>query len=215
MRTGPLGWCRAAWRDSVGDGSAEVFGGLSHLPVAVFEGAIDGGVDLRALEWRQSEHGASSNGRLVGCCRDDRCNRSFVADGTERGNRRLPHQRILGGLGQLDQPGEDRISVRLVLATRPGGDLDDSSVVVVQRGDEIDVVMSRRDLGGAPANRCVGVEKGGCHLEVGERTESFERSERGRPHRGIVVDESAAGEIGVTEVAGDRNIAASGHWVTT
>ena len=46
-------------------GRREVFGGLAHLPVAVGQGALEGGVDVGAVERRQREHGAASDSRLV------------------------------------------------------------------------------------------------------------------------------------------------------
>ena len=47
-------------------GSAEVFGCLAHLPVAILEGPFDRGVDLVAVERREREHGPPAHGRLVG-----------------------------------------------------------------------------------------------------------------------------------------------------
>ena len=66
-----------------GLGATEVFGGLADLPVAIFERAVDGGLDVVTLERCKGEDGTTTYRRLVGARDDDRRYRPLVADRSE------------------------------------------------------------------------------------------------------------------------------------
>lgn len=68
---------------------------MADLPVAVVEGALEGGLHLRAVEGGQSEDGPAPDGGLVGGCGEDGGHAGFVADGAQGGDRRLPAQGLL------------------------------------------------------------------------------------------------------------------------
>src|SRR4051812_8652009 len=112
-------------RSSAVRGAHDVFGGLAHLPIAVGERSLQGGLDIVAVEWRQRQDSPSSDGRLVGAAVKNRRQASNVADGTERGNARFAHQRIMRPDAQIDQGRQHVVVDHYVLAACPRRGLDD------------------------------------------------------------------------------------------
>ena len=174
---------------------------MADLPVAIDQGALDGRIDLGALEWREGEHRASAHRRLVAARDDDRCQTSFVADGAERRDCGLAHQGFLGGPGKFDEALHDLVASRFVFAARPRGDLDDSIVGIIEGGEQIDRRLRRRQLGRASAHGDLGVAQ--CFGERGgvEGVEAFEGAERRGSDARIVRCETGTNGVDVGGVA--------------
>ncbi len=132
---------------------------------------------------------------------------TLVADGTERGDRRLADESVAGRSGERDEPVEDGCAVRLVFAARPCRHFDDRRVVVVEGADEIDGGMMRGDLRGPSSNRPVGIAERACQHGVVEGGQAFQGAQRRRPHVRVVAVEAAAGGGGIAFVAGDGHLA--------
>lgn len=63
---------------------AEVFGGLTYLPITIGERCLVGGLDIRAVERRESNHGPPTHRGFVVCqCVEDRGQRSGVTNGPQ------------------------------------------------------------------------------------------------------------------------------------
>lgn len=192
---------------SAGD-PAEIVGGLAHLPVAVVHGAIDGGLDLGITEERgERQYCSPSHRRLVRACCDDRVDRPLVADRSQRRNGGFAHERLCRCRSEFDQSLDDRFAGRFVFAARPGGDLDDAIIAVVQRTEQIDVSMRRRNFGATTSHG---------HLDVGERRgdlfiiespESLERTERRCSYVGVVGGQPGERDRHIAAMPGDRHLA--------
>ncbi len=75
----------------VAEGSEKVFGRLADLPISIFEGSFEGGVDVGPVEWGERDDGASTH-------------RGLVVERSEDGG--LPRmQRTEGGDGRFSSQG--------------------------------------------------------------------------------------------------------------
>jgi hypothetical protein len=89
--------CIATNFDDLSELSAtEVLGSLTNLPVAILEGAIDGCIDVVALEGCERQNGATADSWLVGGCGDDYVNCCRVADRAQSSDGGLTNERFSG-----------------------------------------------------------------------------------------------------------------------
>jgi Lon-like protease len=193
---------RTVWDQSVGAGADEVFGGLTHLPVAVGERAFDRGHDLRTIERSEGENGAAADGGLVGTGGEDRRQPALVTDRAERGGGRLADERLVGRRGERDEPVENLVGNPFALTARPGGDLDDARVRIVEGPGEIHAGMCRGQLGGAATHGRHRITERGGERGVVERAEPLERAEGDDTNGGVLDGEPRPRDVGVSLMAG-------------
>ena len=170
----------------------EILGCLTDLPVAILEGAAQGGVNLAGAgmggvqERREGEHGPTSDWWSVRGRREDCIEAAVVADGTEGGHTRLPHE----GIGsccrrQLDQPIDDTVVDALALSTCPGGDFGDGRIGVGQGAEQVDGGVAGGEGRSPPAVDWIDIHQRRSHVVIGGDPQAFEGSERDSAHTGI------------------------------
>ena len=119
------------------------------------------------------------------------------------------HERVgAGRRRQRHEPGEHDVVDVLALAARPGGDLGDHRIGVVERLEQGDAGMAGGDRRGAAADCGVDIAEGDGDVAVVGDGEPFESAEGCRPHPGISRAEPGAGRCGITLVPGQGHGAA-------
>ena len=131
-----------------------------------------------------------------------------IADGPERRHGRFANEGVVVPGGEGAQAGHHRRPVRIVeatlLAAGEGHHLDHRGVVVVERGEEGHGAVAGGQLGGPAPHARAGVGERGLQQRAVEPTHAPERSERGRPHGGLLVGQRVQGTADVPLVPGQR-----------
>ena len=200
------GLCRGASGGRFGQVRQQVFRGLADLPITVLERGGQRGVDLWPVERGQRQDRSPPHGRLVGAARQDGGKPAGVADGAERGDRCLAHQHLGAVGGESAQFVEHVVGYLYVLASSPGGNLDDRRVRVAEQRQQRDVRPGGGQQSGAVAN-CRFVV-GQCRLQVavGERAHAVECAERELAGDRVTGGEAGAGGEFVALVTGHHEV---------
>ncbi len=167
---------------------------------------MQGGVDLRAVEGGEGGRRPPAHRRLVGQRGQHGREAGPVPDGAQRGDGRLPAQRIgmsSPGCGQRAQGGNS--SPLAPLAEGPRRHLHHRGVGVREGRGHSDVGGPRRQLTGSATHPGVGVGEPPCEFPVGEPPESGERTEGTGAHPGGLVGESGPGPGDVAHVPGEHH----------
>jgi len=116
----------------------QVFRRLSDLPVAVYEGGVEGGVDIEAVEGGQGEDGAAAYGGLVAAGGEESGETGGVGEGAKGGDGRLPSERVhvLARHGAQRENCAGAHGDGAELAQGPGGGLDHGDVVVREEREQ-------------------------------------------------------------------------------
>ena len=185
----------------VADEAHQVLGRLTDLPVAVLEGAFEGGDDLGSLERSKGQDRTSPDRRLVLETGEHGVSSVGMADRSEGGNGGLPAERVVVGGGDAGEGVDRAFALPGPLAGHPAGDLHDRRVGVVEQGGGTPVGFDAKfertspDLGSR-------VVEGRVERLVGQGGESGERSEGGGTYDRFRVVEQSEGGSGVSGVAG-------------
>ena len=182
----------------------EVFGCLAHLPVAIRERPLEGGVDLGAGERSECDDGAPADGGLVHGGRKDRGQRRLVADGSERSDSSLTAERILMARGDGAQRRDGTGLGRYALAARPGRGFDDRGVGIGEQRQERHLwpgIMSGHLLGDPSPHLGRGIAGGSGDIVGGQRPKAPQRTQRHGAGAGVAVSEQGASRRLVARVA--------------
>ena len=114
------------------DEAYQVLGRLTDLPVAVLEGAFEGGDDLGTLERSKGQDRTSPDRCLVVEPGEDVGTSVGMADRSEGGHGGLSAERVVVGGGDADEGVDRVVALSGPLAGHPAGDLYDLRVGVVE-----------------------------------------------------------------------------------
>jgi hypothetical protein len=180
------------------------------LPVAVFEGSVNRRFYFDAAEWGESEHRTAPHRWFVRCSSNDHVDCGWITDCAKRGNSSFANQRLVGISGQLNQAGQQRASIRFVLAGSPRSHLDNCLVRVAERWEQIDVVVQSSDFRGPATHGHIRIAEGTGQPVVGQECQPLKCTQRGGPNSVIVAEPSSLGSCGVASVSGNGDASTFG-----
>lgn len=195
-------------RPSAGPGDLEEgFGRLAHLPVAIIEGRPQRRLDARIVEGGESDNRPSANGRLVARRRGEhRLESVGSTDRSQRGDRRLPTERIVVGGGREDRRKDGRVNVIGVLAGRPERGLGDRWILIADEGQDRRPRRSGEMFGDTAPDRRGPIGHRRRDVARVEGGEPFECADGGGADLGIGVGEGDAGGVDVASVTGENDL---------
>lgn len=188
-----------------------VLRGLADLPVAIRTSPDQRGVYLLTLEGGQRDDGPPPDSGFVGSSAEDGGQSGWVAQGPQRGYRRLAAQRVFVMLSHAAQRVGDRWAGR-PLTEGPRRHFGDERLAVLEQAEQgsayLLVGMRGGQLGGASPNPGVGVTEGAQQFGGPESFRSGQSPERGQAERRISIAEGRRRGSRIAGMAGEQNLQA-------